>query len=267
LTRDEQDETAGTAQAELLRRREGVTTRLTLNRPDKANALNASLVEALLRAVLASFADGTRLLIFDGNGRHFCAGFDFTSYEELSEGDLALRLIRIETLLQAVFHAPIDTLALAHGRNFGAGADLVAACHHRIAEPAATFRMPGLRFGLVLGTRRVGHRIGSHAAREMLSTSRTVDAAEALRLGLVTRVAESAAWRALSEDAARDAQVLAPEAARALYAATTPDTRAEDMAALAATACTPGLRERIRAFRSETGPAAPRHAAEPSPGT
>lgn len=235
--------------SELLCRREGTTTRLTLNRPDKANALSASLVESLLRAVEAAFADGTRLLVLEGNGKHFCAGFDFTGYEQQSEGDLALRFIRIETLLQALFHAPIDTLALAHGRNFGAGADLVAACHHRISAPGATFRMPGLRFGLVLGTRRLCHRVGSQAARDILATSRTFDATEALRLGFATRLEEPPAWPALVEALGRDAQVLTPAAARSLQSASTPDTRHEDMAALAVSASEPGLKQRIGAFR------------------
>lgn len=236
--------------AELICRKEGTTTRLTLNRPDKANALSGPLVESLLGAVEAAFTDGTRLLVLDGNGKHFCAGFDFTGYEQQSEGDLTQRFIRIETLLQALFHAPIDTIALAHGRNFGAGADLVAACHHRIAAPGATFRMPGLRFGLVLGTRRLCQRVGVQAARDILATSRTFDAAEALRTGFATRVEEPSAWPALVDTLARDSQVLSPSATRSLHAATTPDTRAEDMAALATSASAPGLKERIGAFRS-----------------
>ena len=234
---------------EFLCRKEGTTTRLTLNRPDKANALSATLVESLLQAVEAAFEDGTRLLVLDGNGKHFCAGFDFTGYAQQSEGDLTLRFIRIETLLQALFHAPIDTVALAHGRNFGAGADLFAACHHRIAAPGATFRMPGLQFGLVLGTRRICHRIGSQAARDILATTRTFDAAEALRVGFATRLDEPSAWPALVDGLGRDAQSLSPVAARALHAASTPDTRSMDMAALAASASAPGLKERINAFR------------------
>lgn len=235
--------------SELLCRKEGTTTRLTLNRPDKANALTATLVESLLHAVQAAFEDGTRLLVLEGNGKHFCAGFDFTGYEQQSEGDLALRFIRIETLLQALFHAPIDTVALAHGRNFGAGADLVAACHHRIAAPGATFRMPGLRFGLVLGTRRLCHRIGSQAARDILATTRTFDAAEALRVGFATRLDDPSTWPDLMDAFGRDAQVLSPAAARSLHSVSTPDTREADMSALAASASAPGLKKRISAFR------------------
>jgi enoyl-CoA hydratase len=140
---------------ELLIEKTGAISTLTLNRPDKANALNAGLAGALAGAVQAAHHDGTRLLVLKGNGRHFCAGFDFGGYEDASEGDLLLRFERIELLLQALYHAPFATLALARGRNFGAGVDLVLACGRRVAAPEAQFRMPGLKFGLQLGTRRL----------------------------------------------------------------------------------------------------------------
>src|SRR3954466_11647980 len=103
---------------ELLRSHAGHVTRLTLNRPDKANALSASLVEALINAVEYAETDGTRLLILEGNGNHFCAGFDFGGYHDAAEGELVLRFVRIEHLLQRVYHAPFWTLALAHGKIF-----------------------------------------------------------------------------------------------------------------------------------------------------
>jgi enoyl-CoA hydratase/carnithine racemase len=234
---------------ELIVHREGVVTRLTLNRPAKANALSATLVEALLEATLASFHDGTRLLVLDGKGAHFCAGFDFTDYARQSDGDLALRFIRIETLLQTLFHAPIETLALAHGRIFGAGADLVAACSRRVAAPNTSFRMPGLSFGLVLGARRLRDRIGEHAARNILGASRTFEAEEALGNGFVTRIAVQSEWAALLNASAREAQTLSPEALSNLGLALTSDTREADMAALVRSASAPGLGERIRVYR------------------
>lgn len=234
---------------ELLRRHENHVTRLTLNRPQKANALSAALVEALIDAVEYAATDGTRLLIIDGAGPHFCAGFDFTDAQVQSEGDLALRFIRIETLLQALYHAPCETLALAHGRVFGAGADIVASCGLRIAEAGTTFRMPGLRFGVVLGTRRLMHRVGTDKAREILSTSRTFDAAEALDSGFLTGIAAAEEWPALVARAQNATEALAPAAAAALHRRTVIDSRSEDMAELARSVSTPGLQERIRRYR------------------
>lgn len=234
---------------ELLRKHENHVTRLTLNRPHKANALSAALVEALIDAVEYAATDGTRLLILDGTGSHFCAGFDFTDAQAQSEGDLALRFIRIETLLQALYHAPCATLVLAHGRVFGAGADIVAGCGVRIAAAGTTFRMPGLRFGVVLGTRRLMHRIGADKAREILSTSRTFDAAEALRTGFLTGIAAAEDWPAQVAAAQQAAETLTPAAAAALYRRTVTDSRAEDMAELTRSVSTPGLKERIRKYR------------------
>src|SRR5688572_33135990 len=160
--------------------RRGTTLFLTLDRPGKMNALSATLVEALLAAVNGAYADGTRLLVLRGNGKNFSAGFDMGGYESQSEGDLLLRFVRIEQLLQAVRHAPFDTLVLAHGKNFGAGVDLVCACARRVASPEATFRMPGLKFGLVLGTRLFAQRVGAERARQVLQVSQTFNTVDGL---------------------------------------------------------------------------------------
>lgn len=236
---------------DLIRKHDGHLTRLTLNRPAKANALSATLVDALIDAVDYAYTDGTRLLVLDGVGNHFCAGFDFSGYQDHSEGDLALRLIRVETLLQAVHHAPFETLVLAHGKIFGAGADLVAACGQRIAAPGTTFRLPGLRFGVVLGTRRLAHRIGADHARAILGESRTFGTDEALGIDFITHIAEPGEWPAIVEDAQAHCATLTPAAAAALRRQTTPDTRADDMAALARSVAVPGLKERIRIYRND----------------
>jgi enoyl-CoA hydratase/carnithine racemase len=237
---------------ELTRTHDGSLTRLTLNRPAKANALSAPLVEALIDAVDYAYTDGTRLLVLEGAGKHFCAGFDFGDYHQQSEGDLALRFIRIETLLQALHHAPFETLALAHGRIFGAGADLVAACGQRVAVPGTTFRMPGLRFGVVLGTRRLAHRIGADHARAILGESRTFGTDEALGINFITAIAEPPQWPDIVQRTLAHTATLSPAAARALYRQTKPDTRADDMAALARSVSVPGIKERIRLYRNES---------------
>lgn len=234
---------------ELLRSHDGHVTRLTLNRPQKANALSASLVEALLNAIEYAYTDGTRRLILDANGDNFCAGFDFGGYLEASEGDLVLRFIRIEHLLQQLYHAPFATLAFAHGKNFGAGADLVCVCGLRVAAAGTTFRIPGLRFGIVLGARRLANRIGADAAREMLATSKTFDADAALQLKFITRIAAQSEWPALTDAARKESNVLTQPALARLNEQTVIDTRAADMAALAQSVSVPGLKERIRMFR------------------
>lgn len=238
------------AAAPVLHAREGSTTILTLNRPDKMNALSAELVEALLQAIEEAGRDGTRMLVLRGAGRNFSAGFDFGGFEQASEGDLLLRFVRIEQLLQAVWHAPFVTVALAHGKNFGAGADLICACSHRIGSADSSYRMPGLRFGLVLGTRRLVQRIGQDAARDVLQASRTFDGAEAQHMGFLSRTAAPEEWPDVLAELAGDSSALAPDTTATLLRVTAPDTRDADLAELVRSAAQPGIKERIRAYRA-----------------
>jgi enoyl-CoA hydratase/carnithine racemase len=237
------------AREELRVERDAQTLVLTLDRPEKMNALSATLVDALLTQVNAAYRDGTRLLVLRGDGRNFSAGFDMGGLEAQSEGDLVLRFIRIEQLLQAVRHAPFETVALAHGRNFGAGVDLIAACGQRIASPESTFRMPGLRFGLVLGTRVFAERVGAQRARDVFQASRTFGAADALAWGFLTEVAGEDAWPAAIERARESATALSPEAAERLYRVLSPaDHRDADLAELVRSAAMPGIKDRIAAY-------------------
>jgi enoyl-CoA hydratase/carnithine racemase len=229
---------------------DGVLT-LTLDRPAKMNALSPALVEALLEQVSGASARGVQLLVLRGAGKNFSAGFDMGGYEEQSEGDLVLRFIRIEQLLQAVRHAPFDTLALAHGRNFGAGVDLVAACARRVVSSEATFRMPGLRFGLVLGSRLFASRVGADRARQVLQVSRTFNAAEALEWGFATEVAAQEHWAPVLDKARIAATALPAGAAARLFALTVEDHRDADLAMVARSAAEPGLKARIAAYLAE----------------
>jgi enoyl-CoA hydratase/carnithine racemase len=232
----------------LLAERTGGVLALTLNRPTHANALSSELVERLM-AALDEHRDGLRLVILRGNGRHFCSGFDLSNLESTSDGDLLLRFVRIETLLQRLYYAPFLSLALAHGRVIGAGVDLVCACSFRIAEPGTCFRMPGWRFGIALGTRRLLHRVGSEAARAALLESRLLEAEQARGLGLVQRVLPEEHWGDIILEAEQAALALEPDALANLLAFTAEDSRAADMAALVATASRPGLQRRIRLYR------------------
>jgi len=236
---------------DLIATRSGPMTRLTLNRTDKANALSPGLVDSLLEAFQLAATDGTRLTVLEGAGKNFCSGFDLSDFDDVSEGDLVLRLIRIETLLQTVFHAPFPTLALAHGRVFGAGADLFCACSQRIVAPGTKFRMPGLAFGIVLGTRRLAARIGVDAAREIQNACRTFEGDKAVGLKFANREMIQTDWPDLIADAEQAAEILPAASSSALFEITAPDTRALDMDALVRSASVPGLKSRIRTYREK----------------
>lgn len=230
--------------------RESVVTTLTLSRPDKANALNQALVEALHAALDDVEHDGTRLLVLRGAGRNFCAGFDFGDFEDQSAAQLCWRFVRIEQLLQRLFHASCATLALAQGGAYGAGADLLAACGERVCAPDSRLRMPGWKFGLALGTRRLAARIGGEAARRVLGAAQVLEAAEAASLGLVTRVLEPQAWPDCLAQARALAESLDAAAQARLNALTLVDSRAADMAALVESLAAGDIKARIRAFRA-----------------
>ncbi|NDE73735.1 MAG: enoyl-CoA hydratase/isomerase family protein, partial [Betaproteobacteria bacterium] len=220
----------------------GVIT-LTLQRPERGNALGPELVEGLIHAAEAAMADpAVHTLVLRGAGRHFCTGLDLTDLATLSDGDLLLRLVRIETLLALLWHAPIRTVALAHGRTWGAGADLFAVCEQRLVNSDTTLRFPGAQFGIVLGTRRLAQRIGVDAARALVLEGGELDAPQALSLGLATQLGDTAAELAAPRpDAAT---------ARAIRSATRDDCRDADLAALVRSAARPGLQSRITAYRA-----------------
>ncbi len=129
--------------APLLTRLDDAAGYLTLNRPAKGNALDPALIEALGVAFSGCLADGARCIVFAGAGNNFCTGSDLSDLEALSDGDLLLRFVAIELLLQRVHAAPVVTIAIAHGRTLGAGADLFVACDRRIALTGSSFSFPG----------------------------------------------------------------------------------------------------------------------------
>ncbi len=232
--------------SEILVERDGPHKRVRLNRPDQRNALSVGTVESLLQVVEESAGDGTRLLELSGEGRNFCAGFDLSDLDSQSEGDLLLRFVRVEQMLQAVYHAPFHTMALAHGRVVGAGADLVLACRSRIAAPGTQFEMPGAGFGLILGTRRLGAAIGNDRALALLAGP--FDAETARAAGFLQDIVPREDWPAIAARKLAVATRLAPETERAMLAALRADSRAQDLADLVASAARPGVKQRIAAY-------------------
>jgi enoyl-CoA hydratase/carnithine racemase len=225
-----------------------------LNRPDKMNALDSELVETLIEQIGKAHDDGARLLMFSGNGKNFSAGFDQNELERESDASLLMRLVRIETLLQMIASSPCLTVAVAHGRNFGAGVDLFVACRRRFCTKDATFQMPGLRFGLVLGTRRFGAAVGEAQAREILEETRTITAEEAMRIGLVSKAVDAAMNAELTAETRRVAGLLDRETRRHLHQVLSTDDNDRDLADLVRSASRPGLKERMLAYRRERRP-------------
>ena len=228
----------------------GVRT-LTLARPERGNALSAELVEALLAAVQGAAADSSlHTLLLRAEGDHFCTGLDLSSLDSETDASLLWRLVRIETLLAALWHAPLRTVAVAQGRCWGAGADLFVACETRIAAEATQFRFPGAGFGIVLGTRRLAERVGTDMARRCTVDGQLLAAPDAQRVGLVSRLGGLG-----QTDLA--APVADAVTAAALRRATRSDQRDHDLAALVRSAARPGLKARVQAYRAAQTKKAP----------
>ena len=232
---------------------EGGVLTVTLARADRGNALDGALVEALRAGVAQAGDPAVRLMVLRGAGKALCTGFDVGGIEAETDASLLSRFVAIELLLQAVRHAPVPTVALGHGRMFGAGADLFAAATWRIADPGARFAFPGARFGLVLGTRRLASIVGEARALALTSRGQGLDAEGALGCGLATSLLAQEGWDA--EVTAIGAEVARVDRATALAlaGAARADTRDADLAALVRSAAVPGLRERIAAYAGARG--------------
>ncbi|QZT63602.1 MULTISPECIES: enoyl-CoA hydratase/isomerase family protein [Mycolicibacterium] len=185
-------------------------TVVTLNRPDKLNALSYELVETLHDALDAVAADNTcRVVVLTGAGRGFCSGLDLSAPnpEETGGGTEFPRSgmrwqERIADLTAKLHRLRQPAIAAVNGVAYGGGLGIAAACDIRVASPSARFCTQFIKLGLGgcdIGVSYTLPRIlGAGPAFDMILTARAVDADEALRLGLVSRVADSALDEALA---------------------------------------------------------------------
>jgi enoyl-CoA hydratase len=250
---------------ELLIRTEAAVMTLTLNRPDKGNALSSSLVRELHDAIDLATTQGVRLLVLNSAGKHFCTGFDLSNLDQESDDSLLGRFIRMEMMLQSIHAAPFDTLALVNGRVMGAGADIFCACANRWIVGDASFAFPGTGFGLVLGTARLADVVGLAQAQAWVRGGGEIGAQAAVMAGLAHRHFEgetNAAGTTVGEALARlskQAMYLDETTEIAIRIAFDAARRprgvtgdALDLARLVRSAARPGLRKRIAQYRQRT---------------
>ena len=177
--------------AHLLLERDGGTARVTLNRPDRRNALSLALMTELREVLEALGADpGTRAIVIAGAGAGFSAGHDLSEMVG-RDAEFYDRLFdECTRLMEAIHRVPQPVIARVHGVATAAGCQLVAACDLAIAEEGARFATPGVRIGLFCSTPMVplSRAIGRKRALEMLLTGRMVDADTARDWGLINDV-------------------------------------------------------------------------------
>jgi len=180
--------------------RDGHVLRVTLARPERRNAFDAALIAELADA----FADvgDARAVLLEGEGSSFCAGADVDWQRaaiDLSYDDNVEDAMRLYRMLEAVDSCPAPVVCCVHGFALGGGSGLVACADIAIAWPDAVFGFTEVRLGIIPAVISpfVLPRIGE-AARRYFVTGERFDAATALRIGLVSEVAEDAGERAES---------------------------------------------------------------------
>src|SRR5580693_1114929 len=161
---------------------------ITLNRPEKKNALSIALREEVV-ALLGRMAgdEALKALVITGNGGSFSAGFDLREFAVTDPGHQE-RLWRSSDLFHhAVYRFPVPVIAAVDGIAYGGGFDLAVLCDLRIATDRATFGHPEAAIGpVVYGP--LHDLVGGAVARELVLTGREIDAGEALRLHLVSEL-------------------------------------------------------------------------------
>ena len=213
---------------------DGTVWRVTLNRPLQGNSCSTDLVAALDDTLVRATQERAQALVLRGAGKHFCTGFDLSAIAQETDDTLLARFVRIELMLQRLARAPFLTVAIAHGRATGAGADIFTACAMRLVQGEASLAFPGARgFGLVLGTRRLCELVGRQTALSWIESATVVTAAEATRTGLATG--------AMGADTALDQLQRAAQPHRDFEDAL-------DLKRLVESAARPGLRDRIASY-------------------
>jgi methylglutaconyl-CoA hydratase len=168
---------------------------LTLNRPDKRNAISYELIGDLQHALEAISSSQSQVLIITGAGKAFCSGMDLddlksligrTEEQSLEDSRIMARLFR------SIYDFPKPTIAAVNGPAIAGGTGIATICDFTLATPEAKFGYTEVRIGFVpaIVSNFLLRQVGEKHARDLLLTGRIFDAAEALRLGLVNEVVE-----------------------------------------------------------------------------
>ncbi|HEX6050710.1 MAG TPA: enoyl-CoA hydratase-related protein [Gemmatimonadaceae bacterium] len=239
---------------------------ITVNRPDKLNALNAATIGELGDAIdEVRRRDDVGGVILTGAGRAFVAGADIAELAHQTPLDARQRAARGQQVFRQFETSPKPVIAAVNGFALGGGCELAMACHVRIASDAAKFGQPEVKLGICPGyggTQRLPRLIGAGRALQVLLTGEIIDAAEAFRVGLVNRVVPAAELLGTADAMLRQMLANAPLALAACIDAVVrgTETSLDDGLALeaghfAVLASTQDMAEGTRAFLEKRAPA------------
>lgn len=200
----------------------GSVATLTLTRPERLNALDAAVLDELLRVAqrLAARPE-LRCVIITGAGKAFVAGADIAAMRSMSLAEAQAFASFGQMVFDAFEALPVPVIAAVNGFALGGGCELALACDLTYAATTAKFGLPEVKLGVIPGfggTQRLPRRVGPGAARELIYSGKVIDTAEALRIGLVDRVCEPEALLAAAQETAVAIAAAGPLAVRAAKA-------------------------------------------------
>lgn len=169
---------------------------VTINRPDKLNAINDTMMDELDQC-FRDLAERTDVgaVILTGSGRAFVAGADIAAIADRDATELETMSLHGQRIFRAIEQMKKPVIAAVSGFAFGGGCELALACHLRVAADTAKFGVPEVKLGLIPGygaTQRLARLIGRGRALQLILTGDPIDANEAYRLGIANAVAPAA---------------------------------------------------------------------------
>lgn len=246
--------------------RDGAVALITLNRPERRNAITFTMIEELLAVLDECERGGVRVLILTGAGSAFCSGMDLEMLRAIQHQGHDQNLVesrRLAHLFQRLYALPCPTIAAVNGAAVAGGCGLASLCDFTLSVPDAKFGYPEVRIGFLpaLVSVYLVRQVGEKRARDLLLSGRLIDARQAAAWGLVTELIEPAQLLDCARQRAADLLRCSPSSLRAtkrlLAGLPLPSLEAGlDLAAQenAALRQTPDFREGISAFLEKRDP-------------
>jgi methylglutaconyl-CoA hydratase len=199
---------------------EGGVRTITLNRPERRNALTPELQEGLVAALMGAEAAGARVVVLAGEGEEFCAGLDLSVLQQMagrSAEEHHAEAARVARMFRALWECDVPTIAVVQGAAVAGGTGLATICDFTLATPEARFGYTEARIGFVpaLVSAYLRLQVGDKIARELLLSARIFGADEALRLGLVSEIIARERLRARTLELAAELMRNSPQSLRA----------------------------------------------------